>query len=403
MALTDSAVRSAKAGAAPKSMADEKGLSLLIQPSGGKWWRFRYRFDDKQKMLSMGTYPDVSLKQARERRDEARRLLADGIDPGEQRKAEKVVIPDDGTFEVIARQWIEKMVKPTSTEKHTLLVTRRLELDAFPAIGARQIRDLRAPDILALLEKMEQRGVIVSAHRVRQIIGQVFRFAVASGKADFDPTSALRGALTPVKEEHHPTITDPAAIGELLRAIDGYTGSYVSKAALRLAPLVFVRPGELRQAEWVEIGLDAAEWRIPGTRMKMKEMHIVPLSRQAVAILRELCPLTGHGRYVFPGARSDDRPLSENTVNAALRRMGYEVGQMTGHGFRSMASTLLNEMGWSTDAIERQLSHDERNSVRAAYNNATYMPERKRMMQAWADYLDQLAGRNVLPLRAAKA
>ncbi|MBF0401823.1 MAG: tyrosine-type recombinase/integrase [Magnetococcales bacterium] len=402
MPLSDTTIRNAKPAEKPFKLTDGDGMYLLVNKAG-RYFRLDYSFAGTRKTLALGVYPEVSLKLARERRDDARRLLANGIDPSAQKRAEKAANPLDGTFEVIARQWIEKMVKPTATEKHTLLVTRRLEIDAFPAIGARQIRDLRAPDILALLEKMEQRGVIVSAHRVRQIIGQVFRFAVASGKADFDPTSALRGALTPVKEEHHPTITDPAAIGELLRAIDGYAGSFVSMAALRLAPLVFVRPGELRQAEWTEFDLDASEWRIPGTRMKMRELHIVPLSRQAVAILRELHPLTGHGRYVFPGARSDDRPMSENTVNAALRRMGYEVGQMTGHGFRSMASTLLNEMGWGTDAIERQLSHDERNSVRAAYNSATYMPERKRMMQAWADHLDQLAGRNVVPMRAAKA
>ncbi|MBF0461265.1 MAG: tyrosine-type recombinase/integrase [Magnetococcales bacterium] len=399
MPLTDTAIRAEKPRDKPFKMTDGGGMYLLVNKAG-KYFRLDYTFQGTRKTLAIGVYPEVTLKQARERRDQARRLLADGTDPSAQKKAEKAANPAETTFETIARTWIDKMIRPSFTEKHTLLVTRRLEIDAFPAIGASQIRDLRAPDILALLEKMEQRGVIVSAHRVRQIIGQVFRFAISSGKAEFDPTSALRGALTPVKEEHHPAIVDPVAIGELLRAIDGYSGAPVSRAALRLAPLVFLRPGELRKAEWVEFDLDGAEWHIPGPRMKMKEAHTVPLSRQAVAILREILPLTGHARYVFTGARSDDRPMSENTVNAALRRMGFEVGTMTGHGFRTMACTLLNEGGFNTDWIERQLAHGERNSVRAAYNRAGHLPERRKMMQVWADYLDQLAGRNVLPLRA---
>ncbi|MEO5339239.1 MAG: tyrosine-type recombinase/integrase [Magnetococcus sp. MYC-9] len=402
MPLSDATIRNAKPAEKPFKLTDGDGMYLLVNKAG-RYFRLDYSFNGTRKTLALGVYPDVSLKQARERRDDARRLLANGIDPSAQKKAEKAANPLDNTFEVIARQWIDKMIRPTATEKHTLLVTRRLEIDVFPAIGKAQVRALRAPDILTLLEKMEQRGVIVSAHRVRQIIGQVFRFAVAAGRADFDPTSALRGALTPVKEEHHATITDLAAIGELLRAIDGYAGSFVSRAALRLAPLVFVRPGELRKAEWEEFDLEAATWSIPAEKMKMRERHLVPLSSQAVAILRDLFPLTGYGRYVFPGARSDDRCMSENTVNAALRRLGYEVGSMSGHGFRSMASTILNEQGFNKDWIERQLAHGERDSVRAAYNRAEHLPERRKMMQVWADYLDQLAGKNVVPLKAATA
>lgn len=393
MPLTDTALRNLKPSDRTIKMADSGGLFIQVEPTGGKLWRLSYRFDGKQKTIALGKYPHTSLKDARAKREELKNLLASGIDPAAQRKEEKEFLAGGGTFEVIARQWIEKMVKPKSTEKHTTLVTRRLEIDVFPHLGTAQIRDLRAPDILAILERMERRGVIVSAHRVKQIIGQVFRFAVAGGKADFDPTTALRGALTPVQEQHRATITDPQAVSELLRAISGYKGAFVTQCALRLAPLVFVRPGELRHAEWVEFNLDAAEWRIPGPKMKMREQLIVPLSTQSVAILRELHPLTGSGKYVFPGARSTDRPMSENTVLAALRRLGYGVGEMTGHGFRSMASTILNEQGWNRDAIERQLAHAERDSVRAAYNHAEHLPERKRMMQAWADYLDKLAGR----------
>ncbi|MBF0583713.1 MAG: integrase arm-type DNA-binding domain-containing protein [Magnetococcales bacterium] len=401
MALTDTAVRNAKAGAAPKSVADERGLSLLVQPSGGKWWRFRYRFDGKQKMLSVGVYPDVSLKQARERRDEARRLLAEGIDPGEHRKATKTMAANraENSFEAVAREWFAKF-SPRWAESHASKVIRRFDLDVFPWIGGLPVNEISSKELLAVLRRIEERGTLETAHKARQNCGQVFRYAIATGRADNDPSVALRGALPPLAGNNYPTITDPKAIGELLRAIDGYAGSFVSRAALQLAPLVFVRPGELRQAEWSEIDLDTATWIIPGEKMKAREKHVVPLSTQSVAILRELYPLTGRGRFVFPGERSADRPLSENTVLAALRRLGYEKGMMTGHGFRAMASTLLNEQGWNRDAIERQLAHGERDAIRAAYNHAEHLPERRMMMQHWADYLDQLAGRNVVPLRA---
>ncbi|MBF0402290.1 MAG: integrase arm-type DNA-binding domain-containing protein [Magnetococcales bacterium] len=404
MALTDTAVRNAKAGTAPKSMADDRGLSLLVQPSGGKWWRFRYRFDGKQKMLSLGVYPDVSLKQARERRDAARRLLAEGIDPGEHRKATKTMAANrtEDSFEAVAREWFAKF-SPRWAESHASKVIRRFDLDVFPWLGGLPVNEISSKELLAVLRRIEERGTLETAHKARQNCGQVFRYAIATGRAENDPSVALRGALPPLAGNNFPTITDPKAIGELLRAIDGYSGSYVSKAALRLAPLVFVRPGELRQAEWSEIDLDTATWIIPGEKMKARKKHVVPLSTQSVAILRELYPLTGRGRFVFPGERSADRPLSENTVLAALRRLGYEKGMMTGHGFRAMASTLLNEQGFNKDWVERQLAHGERNAIRAAYDHAEHLPGRRKMMQCWADYLDKLAERNAEPSRKTAA
>jgi integrase len=336
--------------------------------------------------------PEVSLKDARLKREEARRQVAAGIDPGEHRKARKAARTDQAanSFEIVAREWFAKF-SPNWVASHSDKIIRRLERDIFPWVGMKPIADVSAPDLLTCLRRVEGRGAVETAHRIVQNCGQVFRYAIATGRAVRDPAADLRGALPPVKEKHHASITDPKAIGELLRAISGYQGSLITACALRLAALVFVRPGELRKAEWPEFNFGAAEWRIPGERMKMREQHIVPLSRQAVAVLRELQALTGQGQFVFPGARTNGRPMSENTVNAALRRLGYGSDDMTGHGFRSMASTLLNEQGWHRDAIERQLAHAERNAVRAAYNYAEHLPERKRMMQAWADYLDGLA------------
>lgn len=392
MPLTDTAIRNAKPGTKPVKMFDESGLFLLVAPSGGKWWRFKYRFGGKEKLLSLGTYPEVSLKEARDKRDEARKQVATGIDPGEHRKAHKAAKAErtGNSFEIVAREWFAKY-SPNWVASHSDKIIRRLERDVFPWIGGRPIVEVTAPELLTVLRRIENRGAIETAHRALQNCGQVFRYAVATSRAERDPSGDLRGALPPTKEKHHASITDPKAIGELLRAIDGYQGSLVTKCALKLAPLFFVRPGELRKAEWSEFNLDSAEWRIPASRMKMREQHIVPLSTQAVAILRELQALTGNGSYVFPGARTNGRPMSENTVNAALRRLGYSNDEMTGHGFRSMASTLLNEQGWNRDAIERQLAHAERDAVRAAYNYAEHLPERKRMMQAWADYLDAIA------------
>ena len=405
MALTDKAIRAAKHGEKPVRLFDGGGLYLELAPNGGKWWRLKYRFAGKEKRLSLGVYPHVALKQARGRRDDAKRLLANGVDPSEQRKATKAIVTERAanSFEAVGREWFASFSKKW-VKGHSDKILRRLERNVFPYLGGRPIAEITSRELLAVLRKVESRGAIETAHRTKQNCSQVFRYAAATGRADRDPTIELRGALAPTSERHHPSITDPKDIGALLRAIDGYEGSPVTKCALRLAPLTFVRPGELRRAEWSEFNLGKAEWRIPAARMKMREPHIVPLSTQAIAVLEELQPLTGRGSYVFPGARTNGRPMSENTVNAALRRLGYGKDEMTGHGFRSMASTHLNEQGWHRDAIERQLAHAERDDVRAAYNFAEHLPERRRMMQAWADYLDALkAGAKVTSIKKAAA
>jgi integrase len=406
MPLTDVAVKNAKPDTKPYRLKDERGLFLEVRPEGGKWWRFRFSMNSRERLMSLGTYPDVTLKMARERRDEARRMIAQGIDPGEVRKAEKCeAVACEETFERIAREWWAKF-QPTWTEEHAGQILRRLELNVFPWLGSRPIKEVTAPEVLALARRIETRGALEMAHRTIQGCGQVFRYGIATGRCERNPAADLRGALPPVKEKHHPSITDPKAIPPLLRAMDSYQGSPITACALRLAPLVFVRPGELRHAEWAEIDLEAKEWRIPGHKMKMREQHIVPLAKQAVAIIEELRPLTGHGKYLFPSMRTLERPMSENTVNGALRRLGYTKDELTGHGFRSMASTLLNEQGWNRDAIERQLAHAERDNIRAAYNYAEHLPERRKMMQAWADYLDALrAGGRVVTMHreAAKA
>ncbi|UDM17940.1 integrase arm-type DNA-binding domain-containing protein [Vogesella sp. XCS3] len=401
MPLTDTACKNAKPkpDGKPAKYADEKGMYLLVNQTG-KYWRLDYRYANKRKTLAIGVYPTVTLKDAREKRDEARRLLAEDIDPGEHRKVTKAikVLQAENSLEAVAREWFAKF-KPTWTDGHAERIIRRLERDIFPWLGSRPIADIEAPELLTNLQRIERRGAIETAHRAMQNTSQIFRYAIATGRAKYNPAADLTGALAPTIKTSFPTITDPTKIAELLRAIDGYQGTLATQCALKLAPLVFVRPGELRQAEWCEVDLENALWIIPAARMKMREKHVVPLSRQAVAILSELKPLTGNGRYVFPGARSNGRPMSENTVNAALRRLGYDKDTMTGHGFRHMASTLLNEQCWNRDAIERQMAHAERNSIRATYNYAEYLPERNKMMQAWADYLDSLkAGAKVTPL-----
>lgn len=399
MALTDIKIRRAWPGPKPYKLTDERGLYLLVNTNGSKWWRFDYRYAGKRKTLSMGTYPDTGLADARAKRDAARRQVQAGIDPGEQRKAAKAagVERAANSFAAIAEEWLAKQkLAPATLAKARWM----LEDLVFPWIGGRPIAEIDPPEILRLLQRIEERGAHETAHRTKQRCGQIFRYAIHSHRAARDPTADLRGALTPAKVTHRPAVTDPNKVGELLRAIEGYTGSFVVRCALKVAPMMFVRPGELRHAEWSEIDLDGALWRIPAGKMKMREEHIVPLSSQAVAVLRELQPLTGNGRYVFPSERSRQRPMSDGTINAALRRMGFDKDTMTGHGFRAMASTRLNEMGWAPDVIERQLAHAERNKVRAAYNRAQYLDERKRMMQAWADYLDGLrAGGKVLALK----
>lgn len=410
MPLKDIHVRNAKPGIKPDGtvvskpyrMHDEKGLYLEVSPSGGKWWRFKYRFGGKEKRLSLGVYPDVGLGQARDRRDELRKQIASGVDPSDLKKAEKLSQSGQLSFEFVAREWHQKFQHRWS-EKYAFNTIKRLEREVFPFIGSKNINEIKAPELLAVLRRLESRGILETAHRVHQKCGQIFRYAVATGRAERDPSTDLKGALPPVKVKHHASIIEPKQIGGLLRAINGYSGSFVTICALRLAPLVFVRPGELRHAEWTEFDLEKAEWRIPAEKMKMASVHIVPLSKQALAVIEALKPLTGSGKYLFPSIRTITRPMSENTVNGALRRLGYTGDEMVGHGFRSMASTILNEQGWNRDAIERQLAHSERDGVRAAYNYAEYLPERKRMMQAWADYLDGLAnGADVIAIHKVR-
>ncbi|MDY6943734.1 MAG: integrase arm-type DNA-binding domain-containing protein [Pseudomonadota bacterium] len=388
MPLTDTAVRNAKPAEKSRKLFDGGGLYLEVSPSGGK-----------EKRLSLGVYPDVSLKDARERRDEARKLLATDIDPSEHRRAQKTAKEDRvaNSFEVVAREWHAKHL-PSWTDEHAETIIRRLELNVFPWLSGKPVADITAPQLLQVMRRIEERGALETAHRVLGCCGQVFRYAVATGRAERDPSGDLRGALPPVKSRHFAAVTEPDQIAAVLRAIDGYEGTLPVRCALRLAPLVFVRPGELRKAEWADVDLDAAEWRYIVT--KTNTPHIVPLSRQAVAILRELQPLTGRGRYVFPSARSASRPMSDNAVLAALRRMGIGKDEMSGHGFRAMARTILDEvLGFRPDYIEHQLAHAVRDPNGRAYNRTAHLPERHKMMQAWADYLDKLkAGAKVISL-----
>jgi integrase len=395
--LTETRIRAARPAEKPYKVFDERGLFMLVTPSGGRLWRLRYRHGGVEKLLAIGAYPDVSLKRAREKRDDARKLLADGIDPSAKRRAEKE--QQVNTFEAVAREWL--VLQEKSLDESTLTRERsRLQNFVFPHLGNRPIAQITPPELLAVLRRIESRGTNDTAHRTRSICSRVFRYAVATGRAERDCTVDLRGALPALTVGHFAAITQPAKIGQLLRAIDGYVGQPATHAALKLAPYVFVRPGELRQAEWPEFELAAAEWRIPGERMKAGEPHLVPLSTQAIEILKGLQPITGHGRYLFPSLRTPTRPISDNTLNAALRRLGYSGEEMTGHGFRSMASTCLNELGWHPDLIELQLAHAERNKVRAGYNRAQRLDERRKMMQAWGDYIDGLrAGNNVVPLK----
>ncbi len=388
MALTATTIKTCKPKDKAYKLTDGGGLYLLVSPSGGKWWRFDYRFQSKRKTLSMGVYPAISLKDARDRRDEAKKQLANGIDPAMVRKSQKHQQSQPNTFEAVAREWHDKF-KPGWSDTHASRLLRLLERDIFPWLGSMPVSDVSSPLLLQTIRRIETRS-LDTAHRAMQNCGQVFRYAIATGRQQNDPTHALKGAIPPIRDNHFASITHPEQIGPLLRAIEGYKGEFITQSALRLGPLVFVRPGELRHAEWSEINLEIGEWRIPSEKMKMGQPHIVPLARQSVVLLTELQPLTGTGKYLFPSVRSLDRPISENTINAALRRLGYTKDEMTGHGFRSMASTLLNEQGWNRDHIERQLAHAERNKIRAAYNYADYLPERRKMMQAWADYLDTL-------------
>jgi integrase len=389
--LNDAKIRKLKPKAAPYKVSDRDGLYLLVHPTGGRWWRWDYRFNGLRKTLSLGVYDDVGLAEARDKLADERKRLAAGDDPSAARRQDKRTREAEtrDTFEVIAREWLEQQREKFAAATVSK-ITWLFESYLFPRIGKRPIAQIEPPELLAALRRIEARGRIETAHRTKQIAGQVFRYAIATGKGQRDPSADLAGALRPVVTAHHAAVIDPHAIGALLRAIESFRGSFPVWQALRLAPLVFVRPGELRKAEWTEIDLDAATWRLPAARMKTRQPHLVPLSRQAVEILRELAPLTGRGRYVFPSIRSGKRPMSDNTLNASLRRLGYGQGDMTAHGFRTMASTRLNELGWRPDLIERQLAHVEKDSIRAAYNRAEYLEDRRQMMQAWADHLDAL-------------
>jgi len=400
MSLTNTAIRNAQPDEKPVKLFDERGLYLEVSPTGGKWWRLKYRFEGKEKRLSLGVYPDVSLKDARDRRDAARKLLADGIDPSENRKAQKSARADRAanSFEVVAREWFAKYSE-TWAVSHRDRIIRLFERDIFPWLGGQPIADITAPEVLTVVRRIENRGALDTTHRALGSCGQVFRYAVATGRITSDPTGSLRGALPPTKGEHFAATTDPKQVAAILRAMDGYEGSPTVCCALRLAPLVFVRPGELRKAEWADIDLGDAEWRYTVT--KTNTPHIVPLSVQALALLRELQPITGRGRFVFPSARSTARPMSDNAVLAAMRRMGINKDEMSGHGFRAVARTILDEvLGVRPDLIEHQLAHAVRDPNGRAYNRTAHLPERKKMMQQWADYLDKLkAGAEVIPIR----
>jgi len=402
MLLSDAKVKAAKVPEGKKQvkLADGGGMYLLVSPSG-KYWRMDYRFGEKRRTLSLGVYPTVTLKAARNKREDARKLLDQNIDPSQTKKKERrktVADAQAATFEGVARELIAKNKEKWSSNYSTSTQSR-LERHVFPWIGSMKVADIEAPDVLALLQKVEKHGKIETAHRLKMLCGQVFRYAVATGRIKSDPIRDLKGALAPIVNIHRATITEPKKIGELLRAIEGFEGTLVVQCALRMTPYVFTRPGELRHAEWLEVDLEAAEWRIPAEKMKMNAAHIVPLSDQVIAILKELQPLTGGGKYVFPSIRNIHRPMSENTINASLRRIGYDKTEICAHGFRAMASTLLHEQGWKSDIIERQLAHKEGNAIKGAYNHARHLPDRKQMMQQWADYLDGLRdGAAVIPI-----
>ena len=391
MPLNDTLIRGLKAEARARKYFDGGGLFLFIPTNGSKLWRMAYRFEGKSKLLSFGNYPTVSLKDARERREAAKKLLAQGIDPSEHKREERKarLTAQRDSFQNIAREWHETRLAEFS-EKHRSTVMYRLETYIFPGIGTKHIAKLDTQDILAIVKPLEQKGCYETSRRLLQIINQVFRYAIVTGRAKHNIAADLSGALRPRKVTHRAALVEPIKVGQLLRDIYAYEGYFPLICALKLAPLVFTRPTELRAAQWKEFDLDDKEWRIPTERMKMRRQHIVPLSTQAVSILEDLYDVTGDGTYLFPSTRTATRPISDATMLNALRRMGYQKQEMCVHGFRSIASTLLNELGYNRDWIERQLAHGETNGVRAAYNYAEYLPERRRMMQEWADYLDKL-------------
>jgi integrase len=400
MPISDTKARNAKGRETQYKLFDSNGLHLLVMPNGSKYWRMKYRYEGKEKTLALGTYPAVSLLQARGKTLEARQAIAQGIDPGQQKKAQRRTgAATENSFEAVAREWYGKYL-PTWTPGHAVTIMSRLERDVFPWLGQQPIRAIEPPDVLRVLRRVESRGALESAHRIKTLCGQVFRYAVATGRADRDPTADLKGALPPAEVKHQAAITDPGKFADLLRAIDTYEGGFVVKCALQFQALTFVRPGELRNAQWSEIDLDAEQWNIPGEKMKLKQPHIVPLSAQTLHILKELHPLTGRGPYVFPNGRTLARPMSENAVLVALRTMGYTKEQMTGHGFRAAARTMLDEvLQQRVDLIEHQLAHAVRDPNGRAYNRTAHLEARRGMMQLWADYLEGLkSGAKVLPM-----
>jgi len=405
MPLTDTRVKSAKPGEKDYKLSDEKGLFLLVAKTGHKRWRLKYRIDGKEKLLAIGVYPSVTLAQAREQRDTARTLLANGIDPMAQKKAARAARDEasSNSFEVISREWLEKRGPKSDTGDARLI--RILEKDLYPVIGALPVSDITPPVLLQALRKIEGRGTVATAHKAKQYAGQIFRYAVATGRAERDPSADLKGALKTHQQKHFSAITTPKEAGQLLVAIHNYQGSPVVMAALKLAPLLFCRPGELRHLEWAEVDPEQQRIEIPAHKMKTREPHIIPLSSQALAILEEIKAYTFKSKYVFPNGKTLARPLSENGLRAALRTMGYSNDQMTPHGFRAMARTLLDEvLGFPVDWIEHQLAHAVKDANGRAYNRTRHLEQRKKMMQGWADYLDtlRLGVANVVPITAAK-
>ncbi|RLA38790.1 MAG: integrase [Gammaproteobacteria bacterium] len=390
--LTATEVKQAKPGDKMRKLTDGGGLYLQILPTGARYWRYDYRYASKRKTLALGVYPEVSLKKAREKHQEARDKLSQSIDPGEQRKVEKLTrnFAAADSFEAVAHEWFEVKMHDRS-QSHKDRTMSALEKDLFPSLGNRPISNITAPELLASLRKIEERGAVETAHRAKQTAGQIFRYAIVTGRAERDPSGDLKGALKNPTRKHLAAITDPTEVGKLLLAIDGFKGTPAVRAALRLSPLLFQRPGEIRHMEWAEIDWEAKRWEIPAKKMKMGQPHIVPLSQQALEILRELHTLTGRGKYVFPSARGASRCLSENGVRSALRTMGYDNDTMTPHGFRAMARTLLDEvLDYRVDWIEHQLAHAVKDPNGRAYNRTAHLEGRAQMMQAWADYLDAL-------------
>lgn len=404
MPLTDTAIRNAKPADKPVRLFDGGGLYLEIAPSGGKWWRLKYRFGGKEKRYSLGVYPEVTLATARKKRDEAREKLAAGIDPGEAKKVEKRanLLAAAHSFEVVARGWMDERKTTVEPAQHAKTLAR-MENDVFPWLGKRPIAEIDAPEILVVLKRVDGRGARFTAHRIRSEISRVFRYGIKEGHCKADPARDLVDAIPPAQTTHFASITEPEKVGEMLRAFDGFTGTFPVLCALKLAPMLFVRPGELRKAEWAQFDLDKGEWRYFVN--KTKTDHLVPLAAQAVTILRELHALTGEGVYVFPGARDRNRPMSEAAINAALRRLGYDTRtEITGHGFRAMARTILHEeLEEKPEVIEHQLAHMVPDSLGRAYNRTKFIKARRSMMQQWADYLDKIkAGAEIIPIAMAR-